>query len=403
MRVLICHVHYRLAGGEDAVFETEVGILRTAGLDVRVVEVASDDVFTLPWRDRLAIVSRYADHNPGRRLVRQAVTSFRPDVVHFHNIYPLFGPGAIAEADRLGCATVQTLHNYRLSCLAGTHLLKGESCERCRPRHLAAGVRFGCYRGSRLQSALAYAATRKQWDNFVHARQPLLWLALTTFMRDQFVNSGAPGERIVVKANSVQAGRPDARPRSGVFWGGRLSSEKGIVQLLRVWPSDAPVLTVAGSGPLEREVRRLTRDNVRFVGRLDMRAMRRALRSAAVVAMPSVSPEPLPLVALEALAEGTPVVSFAGWSLGRVVEQLSPRCVVPLHDFESLARRAQQIERDPEWAALNARAAKLWAQRYSHEVNVDRLTRVYSTAVAAKRGEIDVREFRQELACLGTE
>jgi len=244
----------------------------------------------------------------------------------------------------------------------------------------------------------AHTGTRRQWKQFVVERTPLLWLALTEVMRRQFVAQGAPSQQVTVKANSVEEGRPQACPRRGVFWGGRLSPEKGIVPFLRVWPADGPVLTVAGSGPLEGEIRAATRDNIRFVGRLTRQEMRAALRGAAVVAMPSVSPEPLPLVALEAFAEGTPVVSFAGWSLGAVVSELSERCVLPQHDFAGLARRAAELCAAPDWEQLSDAAVGLWSRRYSHPVNVASLGRIYAAALELKRGELAMHELPAALA-----
>ena len=145
-------------------------------------------------------------------------------------------------------------------------------------------------------------------------------------MKSVYERLGAPPERIVVKANSVDPGKPLSRSdRSGVFCGGRLSEEKGIVPLMLAWPDDGPTLTVAGDGPARDEVCGAVKHNVRYVGRLDTADMRAALRKAMVVAMPSIWPEALPLVALEAFAEGTPVVAFAGGSLGPVAAEISAR------------------------------------------------------------------------------
>ena len=54
----------------------------------------------------MGIAMTYPDHGWGRGLIRAAITKHQPEVVHFHNIYPQLGPGAIVEADRLGCATL---------------------------------------------------------------------------------------------------------------------------------------------------------------------------------------------------------------------------------------------------------------------------------------------------------
>jgi glycosyltransferase involved in cell wall biosynthesis len=386
MRVLVCHVRYRERGGEDAVFETEMGILRDAGVDVETLDLRSADLDGVPVTQRVRIALGYPDHHWGRALVAEAVERSRPDVVHFHNVYPLLGPGAIREAAHRGCATVQTLHNYRLSCLAGTHLRDGAICELCRPGHFAQGVRHACYRGSHWQSALVRRATTRQWANFIGGDTPLLWLALTQYMRTHYTNLGAPSDRVVVKPNSVAAGEPQDRAgRGGVFCGGRLSPEKGIVQLMDIWPANGPTLTVAGAGPLEAEVRAAARGNVRFVGRLEPQAMRAALRDALVVAMPSVWPEPLPLVALEAFAEGTPVVAFEGWSLGSVVKELSPTCVVHFHDFAGLAQRAIELTAAAEWADLSERSLEMWNRTYSHPQNRKALLGAYEQAVALRQ------------------
>lgn len=386
MKVLLCHVHYLQAGGEDVVFTTERTILRSAGIDVRTLELRTAQFGKMPFLDRARLALGYPDHRAGRALMRRALAEHQPDLVHFHNIYPLLGPGAIAEAHAAGCATVQTLHNYRLSCLCGYHLRDGEICESCRPTSFRAGVLHACYRSSRPQSLLVQRATSRQWESFVHRGTPSLWLALTPFMRLRYIESGAPGRRVLIKSNSVDEGRQTGKDgRRGVFCGGRLSPEKGIVQLMDVWPDDAPPLTVAGAGPLEDEVQRRVRDNVRYVGELSHDDMLDAMRSALVVAMPSVWPEPLSLVALEAFAQGTPVVAFEGWSLGSVVEQVSTHCTVPFGHFLGMARRATEVCTDARhWQALSDRSLRLWRDSYSHDVNRRALLNAYRLAMEAK-------------------
>ena len=97
MRILIAHVRYGKAGGEDVVFETETALLRKAGEEVAVLDFSGEHFDQLRVTTKVAIAANYADHAFGRRLMADAVERFRPDVVHFHNVYPILGPGAIAE------------------------------------------------------------------------------------------------------------------------------------------------------------------------------------------------------------------------------------------------------------------------------------------------------------------
>jgi glycosyltransferase involved in cell wall biosynthesis len=388
MRVLVCHVHYREAGGEDAVFSNEVAILRHSGVEVETLALRSEQFHQMPLRDKADLLLHYSDHALGHRLLRERITERRPDVVHFHNIYPFLGPGAIGEARRLGCATVQTLHNHRLSCLAGTHLRRNRICRLCRPEHYLAGVVHACYRRSRLQSALVGRATRRQWRQFLAERCPTIWLSLTEHARDYWVSLGAPPERIVVKPNSVARGEPAVTSRrEGVFCGGRLSPEKGFLELIAAWPAGAPALTVAGAGPLEAdiEVAAARRANVDRVGWLPHDQMLTGMRQAKIVVMPSICPEPLGLVTLEALAQATPVVSFDGTSLGSVLRQIDPLCTVPYGDFRELARRAAAIAADDAlWARLSQASLERWTARYSNEVNEEALLSAYERALALR-------------------
>lgn len=391
MRVLLCHVHYRQAGGEDAVFETEAGVLRHAGHDVATLEPLSADLNRIGFIDRVEMALRYQGHDYGRRLMRRAIEEHRPDIVHFHNLYPQLGPGAIEEAHRLGCATVQTIHNYRLSCLAGTHLRNEQTCRLCRPGHFLPGLLHGCYRGSRLQTVVAQRATVQQWHTFIDRHTPTLWLSLTGYMRDHWIEFGAPGERIVIKPNSVGEGRPANDVREGVFCGGRLSPEKGFLQLVEAWPPENPDLIVAGTGPLEAQIAAAaeTRPNVRFMGRLEHPDMLKAMRSARAVAMPSVWPEPLPLVALEAFAQGTPVVAFADTSLGSVVARVSPDLVVPFPQFDRLVKLAASLASDTDlWRDLSVRSIEVWRERYSHTVNEKALQAAYEKAIEVRAAHL---------------
>ena len=138
--------------------------------------------------------------------------------------------------------------------------------------------------------------------------------------------------------------------------------------MVRASPDDAPTLSVAGDGPLLNEVQAAIRHNVHFLGLLDPRAATRAAR-ALVVVVPSIWPEPLPLVALAALAEGTPVVTFDNGSLGAVLHGL-PRCVAPFGDFPALAR-ARDVTTSTDWQHLSERSMRLWESYILPPVNVD--------------------------------
>ncbi|MBU4555322.1 MAG: glycosyltransferase, partial [Actinobacteria bacterium] len=282
MKVLIAHVKYRQRGGEDAVVEREEQLLRDSGIDVATLILDSTLFDELPLLDRVAIALSQGSHEFGRSAMRAAIGQHRPDVVHAHNLFPLLGPGALLEAASSGCATVHTWHNYRASCLAGTHLRGGEICRLCDVTRRASGVVRGCYRGSRLQSLAFDRGVRTQIAALA-AGVPDAVLCLTDFQRRFYASQGIPADRLLLKPNSVARGAPGPWPaRDGAVFVGRLSPEKGILGLLRTWPLDAPRLRVIGDGPLLDPVRSLAsgQPNIVVLGPQSPGDVRQAIREA---------------------------------------------------------------------------------------------------------------------------
>lgn len=390
MRILIAHVAYRQRGGEDVVVANETELLRQAGHDVRTLIVPSAGFDALSVHERGRIALHMGDHAYGRRLIHDAVESVDPDVVHFHNLYPLLGPGAIREAAQMGCATVQTYHNYRLSCIAGTHFRNGVVCERCAPGDHTHGALFGCYRASRAQSCAMALGASTQWRMLVKERLPHRGICLTDFMRDRLIAHGAPASSLVVKANSVAAGDPlPASERSGAVYVGRLSEEKGILQLLRAWAPDAPHLEVIGDGPLRSQVELdvAGKANISYRGAQDHRGAREALRRARVLAFPSLWFEGLPLVVLEALSEGTPIVGFNAGSLARGVVA-DGLWTVLVGQWPRLVEKCSSLVgsmMQKEWTMSSEGAQRMWSRRFSPSANLKSLLSIYET-VAQERG-----------------
>ena len=82
----------------------------------------------------------------------------RPQVVHFHNTFPLMSPAAYYAARAEGVPVVQTLHNFRLLCLNALLFRDGRPCEDCLGKTVPwRGVAHNCYRDSRAASAAVAA------------------------------------------------------------------------------------------------------------------------------------------------------------------------------------------------------------------------------------------------------
>ena len=128
LNIIVCHNFYQQPGGEDQVFAEEADLLGAHGHNVIRFTLHNDAIEAPSGSASLHMLGLIGDTVWNRRVyhdLRQLVRRHRADVVHFHNTFPLMSPAAYHAARAGGAAVVQTLHNYRLLCPAGTFFRDG--------------------------------------------------------------------------------------------------------------------------------------------------------------------------------------------------------------------------------------------------------------------------------------
>ena len=385
-RVLVVHNSYQRRGGEDAAVERDVSALRGAGLAVETLFVHNDEIRSPLDRLRTAVEAAHAPGGIAR--VMAAVASFGPEVVHVHNIFPLISPGVHGAIRRAGAATVQTLHNYRLTCANGMLTRDGVPCEDCVSGSPYRAVLHGCYRGSRIGS-LAVARTielhrrRGTWTRDVDR-----FIALTEFARERFVAAGLPEHRIRVRPNGLtDSGMPEDRRRAGALYVGRLTAEKGLKVLAAAARISRSGVTVIGEGPLASRL--AGAPGITLLGSRDAAAVRAAMAAAVVLVVPSLWYEGLPSVIVEAFAVGTPVVASRIGALASLVADRDTGLLVAPGDAGELAGALDWMEdNDAESRRMGVRARAVFEMQWTESVATGALLSIYAEAAASRALEI---------------
>jgi glycosyltransferase involved in cell wall biosynthesis len=360
------HSYYssRQPSGENVIVDLQVEALRRAGHEVGVIARRTDAL----EQHRLYPLQAGLRVATGRGASPETeIGRFAPDVVHVHNLFPNFGR---AWVRRVGVPVVATLHNYRPICPAGTLFRDGAACTLCPDaRSARPALTHRCYKDSTVATAPVVLGTRFAADPVLASARRII--TLNDDMRRAYAAVGVPEERLLTVPNFVASAATGGR-HDGGFWVfvGRLSEEKGVLPLVRDWPV-GPRLKVVGSGPLEEAVRASAGPTVELVGHLPHAEVRSLLGAARGLVFPSLWPEGLPTVYLEALAAGLPVLASPESVVGSLVAADGTGLVRSSSIGDDLAR----IERD--FDALQRRCRAVFEARYTEDAWVESMVQVY--------------------------
>jgi glycosyltransferase involved in cell wall biosynthesis len=377
--VLLVNKYAHVTGGADHHVVELCTVLRGRGHEVRllstwdarnvepvdfgVTATVSHDSRTSLGLVRQASVATHGFWNQAAaRATQRAIVEFRPDVLHAHKLYPQLSVSPIVEARRKGVPVVQTLHDYEFLSASGQTPTR-QPIDRSDP----------LLRAKLLNSAMYQIRTR------VHARRVHRWIAISEYVRNVHRPAGIDADVL----EHFVAGSPSAPPsldgRSGACFIGRLTPAKGVSDVLELARQLPDVdFTIAGMGELEAVVSATAQrlPNLRFAGRLDRREVDGLLAGSRVAVIPSRWPEPAGLVALEAMAMGTPVVATPSGGLAEYVSK--SRGGVLAADVTNLAAEVRRVCSDETlWTTLSNAALRAARQDHAPDRYADRLVDLY--------------------------
>lgn len=392
MRILLVHNRYRSTspGGEDRVVDQEHEALEMAGHEVRRFERANDDIAGYPWRQKVLVPVEAVWSRRSARALDAALETLRPDVVHVHNLFPLVSGSALHSCARNQVPCVATFHNYLQVCVVGSLHRAGGTCTACVGRSVPApGIRHGCYHGSAAASAVATASvvsSRSAWRTI-----PSAYVLLSHAQRRLLEPLGLPPWRCFVKSNLVHPTLCRTSPENLVVFAGRLTEAKGLRVLMRAWDRYTEStrdprlrLAIAGSGPLEAEVRSWAagRRSVEVHGLLGRDATAQLVARATAVVVPSEWQEPFGLVVAEAMAAGVGPVATAHGSFPELIEDRVDGLLYPPGDDAALAAIVRRLEESPELVtSLGEAARRTYERRFTPAKIVAQLEDIYRFAL----------------------
>lgn len=375
MRILILFNMYTYRGGEDTYVTNLIALLRRNGHAVHLFKKDSRDIKNVTDSLR-AGMGLFWNNDTSRELTR-VIQKFKPDVAHFHNIYPLISPTAYWVCKKNNIPMVQSIHNYKFMCPKNSLYRDGSICELCVGKVISwPSILYGCYHNSRL-SSLVYSCAfffHTCIGTFRHIDRYIFPTEFTKRYYTKNLRFVRSEQSIVLPSPTPLSTTPSSTSRKGPYlFVGRLSEEKGIRELVALFRTNGKQLLVVGSGPLGGFLNDLyvSDANIRFVPHASKSLVKKLMLSARALIVPSLWYEVLPLVVLEAMALGKTVFLSGSKNL-RSIRHRGNIIYFKSGDFHDLDRKINTFEglsQSPKLLPMS--------MLYSPHVHYQKLLKVY--------------------------
>ncbi len=342
-------------------------------------------------RSRAPALSALLTQQLGRPVVngdriRRILDAGRFDVVNFHNVSLIGGPGLLRYGHE--AVTLYMAHEHWLVC--PTHVLWRHGRELCTGRE--------CVRCS-----LAYHRPPQLWRYTGTLEREVARLdaviAMSQFSREKHREFGFEREMEVLpyflpdpeSSTAPQADGAPPHPRPYFFFVGRLERIKGlddVIPVFRDFP-DAD-LVIAGDGTHGAHLRELAAGmpNVTFLGRVAPEDLRQYYQHAVALVVPSECYETFGIVLLESFRQGTPVIARRLGPFPEIVDASGGGELFSTR--EELLGAMRRLQGDPAHRERLSQAGyAAYANRWSERVVVPQYLEIVRRA-AARRGHLRV-------------
>ena len=294
----------------------------------------------------------------------QEILETRFDVIHYHNVSLVGGPGVLQYGDAI---KLYTTHECWLIC--PTHVMFKFN-------------RAPCTQKSCFLCSLVYKRPPQWWRYFglleAATKHVDAFLAPSRFVKDLHHQMGFKG-KFVHLPNFIPevplAPSPSATGKPYFIFVGRLEKLKGLQTLIPLFKRyDKASLQVVGSGDYEPQLRDLVGncDNVQFLGRIDdFKILQDLYRGSLALIVPSIGYEVCPLVMLESFRQQSPVLARNLGGMPEVIEESGGGFVYDTEE-ELVGAMDQLVDDRSLGRQLGSRGFQAFQKNWTTEVHISR-------------------------------
>ena len=370
MKVFQLHNKYKFFGGEDSVVDEEAKLLRLNNHEVvQLIRDNSKELSSL--KNKFYALKNISYSKDSINILDAEILKHGvPDIVHAHNIFPLWSNSVFDFFHKKNIPIIMTLHNYRLIWeklgLFNKHRDK-----------------YGFFKDSKIKSFIISKLINKRSDLLTTITK---FITLTEFAKQEFSQYIIPQDKLIIKPNFLSSSDNKIKSivkKKNAIYASRISKEKGVLTLIEAFKELDIELDILGDGPLLKVIKKNnTNYNIRLHGNLSRDVVSKFLNNSKFSIIPSECYEGFPMSILEAFREGTLVLASNIGSIKSIIKDKYNGILFEYGNKKDLTNKINWILANPDICdQITLNANNEFKKKYSAEVNYAQLIKIYNNAI----------------------
>lgn len=269
------------------------------------------------------------------RKFEKAIKDFKPDIVHLNNFQRQLSESIIECCYKYKIPTIFTAHDMQAICPAISMLDSDKKiCEDCMCGKYINCIKKKCIKKSTMKSLLGAIEGKYYRYKKVYNKKINYIITPSEFYKNKFIEDGISKDRIQSIHNFIDTSEYDLKieDQDYVFYSGRLSREKGILNLIEAFfklikeneELKDKKLLIAGDGPERKNIEEIIKvnkleRNIILLGYLNQDILKDYIRKCKFAVIPSIWYENGPYSIIEIQLIGKAII---GSNIGGIPEMV---------------------------------------------------------------------------------
>lgn len=364
MKILQINKFLKIVGGAETYLFQLSKALQEAGHEVKFWGMEDPDNIVCDFPNLEADNVDYSNQNAFQKLsatvntiyskankkkIAQVLEVYKPDVVHIHNYNFQLTPSILPEIKKRNIKIVQTVHDSQMVCPYHRiyNFQQNTVCTKCVTGSFSNCIKDKCFDGSILKSTIG-ALESYYYHGFNYYNKYIdVFISPSNFLASLLKHRIDNKIEVIPNFTEVEYDATVQVPFKNYYlYYGRISEEKGILEMIEVFKETGLKLLLIGKGDNEQKVKDAIKgiSKIEFLGPKYGKELFAYVKNAKYVVQIAKGYENCPMTVIESFALGVPVIASNHSGFKDLIKDKKTGYLLDFTDIETTIKSLIRID-----------------------------------------------------------